>query len=67
MLSFSQSFALDEVMFNATTKSFSGTFTLTAFFQSCGIIVFAIGILASIKLALNAFRNPCGGGARGRY
>lgn len=65
MLSFSSSFALDEVIFHEATKSFSGTFTLIAFFQSCGIIVFAIGVLTSVKLALNAFRSPYGG--RGRY
>ena len=48
-------FAAD-VSYTAGT-GFSGTFNLTPFYSAVGIIVVAIGVVASIKLALGMFKK----------
>ncbi len=48
-------FAAD-VSYTAGT-GFTGTFNLTPFYSAVGIIVVAIGVVASIKLALGMFRK----------
>ena len=41
----------------AEGAGFTGTFNLTPFYSAVGIIVVAIGVVASIKLALGMFRK----------
>ena len=48
-------FAAD-VSYTAGT-GFTGTFNLTPFYSAVGIIVVAIGVVASIKLALGMFKK----------
>ena len=41
----------------AEGAGFTGTFNLTPFYSAVGIIVVAIGVVASIKLALGMFKK----------
>lgn len=45
------------VTFDNATKSFGGTFDLSPFYSAIGIIIGAIAIVASIRLALGAFKR----------
>lgn len=49
------SFAADITF--ADGAGFTGTFNLTPFYSAIGIIVVAIGVVASIKLALGMFKK----------
>lgn len=59
----SQAFSGD-VNFDASLQRFNGSFSLVAFFQSVGIMLFALGFITVIKLSIDAFRRPFGGGTR---
>lgn len=44
-----------DVVFDSSTKSFSGDFDLTPFFSAVGIIIGAIAVVASIGLSIRQF------------
>lgn len=48
-------FAAD-VAYNST-NGFTGVFNLTPFYSAVGIIVVAIGVVASVKLAIGMFKR----------